>query len=111
VTARHHRRRLVERWHAELFAVAELLDLRDDHLALRELDEVALLLPREVADHPRDRIDRREATCRLLRGYRLEPAPPFAAREAELGHERMRHQRSTVFIFIVASPCSMRPPT
>jgi len=44
-----------------------LLDLGHRDGALRELDEVALLLPREMADHPRDRIDRLKASCSLVR--------------------------------------------
>src|SRR5437773_3688119 len=55
------RPRLVERRHGELLAVAELFHLGYGHHPLRAVEPVELLLPREVADHPRDRIDRAEA--------------------------------------------------
>src|SRR5262249_57255354 len=53
--------RFVEGRHREGLAVAELLDLGDFGRALRALDPVELLLPGDVANHPRDRIDRLEA--------------------------------------------------
>src|SRR5215510_10403313 len=73
--------RLVERRHREGLAVTELLDLGDFGCALRALDPVELLLPGEVPDHPRDRIDRCEAPCRLVGRHGLEPANPLAAGE------------------------------
>src|SRR5262249_39153468 len=95
--------RLVERRNGERFAEGELLDLRHGDLVLGELDEVPLLLPREMGDHPRDRIDRLEPSLRLPSPPRPEPAHPLAAREPELRHERMRRHRSSVF-FIPPSP-------
>ena len=52
------RPRLVEGRHSERFAVAELLHLAHQDRALRPIEPLELLLPREVADHPSDRIDR-----------------------------------------------------
>src|SRR5918996_5823749 len=81
--------RLLARWHGERFAVAELLALGHDDRALRSLEPVGLLLPCQVPDHPRDRIDRAEAPGRLRGRHGPEPADPFAAGESELRHERM----------------------
>src|SRR5205823_2943488 len=98
--------RFGERRHGEGLAVPELLDLGDDDRALRALQPVELLLPREVTDHPRDRIDRREAPRRLRGRHGLESPDPLAAREPELGHQRMRHRFSNAF-FMAAAPCSI----
>src|SRR5439155_15202689 len=77
-----------------------------DDRVLRTLQPVELLLPREVANHPRDRIDRREAPRRLRGRHGLESPDPLAAREPELGHQRMCHRFSNAF-FMAAAPCSI----
>ena len=100
--------RIVERRHRQRLAERELLHLGNGHRVLREFDEVTLLLPREMGDHPRDRVDRPEAPRCVLGRYRLESADPFAAREAQLRDQRVRRHRSSVF-FIVPMPCSIRP--
>src|SRR5207244_226230 len=102
------RPRPVERRHGELLAVAELFHLGYGHHPLRALEPVELLLPREVADHPHDRIDRAEAPRRFLGGHGLEPTEPFAAREPELRHQRMRHALA-LFASALVEPTRVRP--
>src|SRR5262249_12050725 len=98
--------RLVERRHGERLAVPELLDLHYRDRALGALDPVELLLPGEVADHPRDRVYGLEGPRGLLGRHRLEPADPFAAGEPELGHQRMRHRLANAFC-MAAAPWSI----
>src|SRR5205809_741478 len=94
VVAVRARQILQEAGHRERLAITELLHLAHHRRPLRPLEPVELLLPCQVADHPRDRIDRAEAPRRLFGRDGLEPADPFAAGEPELRHERMWHVRA-----------------
>src|SRR5439155_19143050 len=51
----------------------------------------ALLLPREMANDPSDRVHRTEMPRRVLLGHAFEAAKPFASCEPQLVDERMRH--------------------
>jgi len=70
----------------------ELLgDVRIRRLALREGQEVALLLPRQVTDIPADGVHRHQATAGVLLGHAAHRAHEFRAREPQLVDERMSH--------------------
>src|SRR5206468_3570663 len=85
------RPRVVERGHGERLAITESLHLGNDGHALGPLQPVELLLPCQVADHPRDRVDGAEPARRLLGRDVLEAADPFAAREPQLRDEGVWH--------------------
>src|SRR4029079_5612551 len=71
---------------------------------------VELLLPGQVSDHPRDGVDAADPARGVPAGDRLEPAPPLAAREAQLDRERMRHAQLRESVrCITAIPWSMSP--
>src|SRR5438876_10038339 len=80
--------------YGERLAVTELLHLGHHGLTLGALEPVELLLPCEVADHPRDRIDRAKPPGGFLGGDGLEAAEPFTPGEPELCHQRMYHRPS-----------------
>src|SRR3989475_258994 len=95
--------RLVERRHGERLAVTELLHLGHHGLTLGAPEPVELLLPCEVADHPRGRVYPAQPPGGFLGGDGLEPAEPFTPGEPELCHQRMDHRPSSVFFMTAAA--------
>src|SRR6266571_3048511 len=69
------------------------LDVLAQHDPLGTVQEIALLLPREVADDPTDRVHLPEMPRPGGLAHSFEPAQPLAAGESELVNERMPSPR------------------
>src|SRR2546430_2804606 len=86
--------RLRERWRAHRATSGEVsLDIVAQHDSLRTVEEIALLLPGEVADDPTDRIHSAEVPRAGVLADALQAAQPFATGESELIDERMQLRR------------------
>src|SRR2546430_10775656 len=82
--------RLRERWRAHRATSGEVsLDIVAQHDSLRTVEEIALLLPGEVADDPTDRVHLPEMARAGLLGDALQAAQPFTAGESKLIDERV----------------------
>src|SRR2546422_7467972 len=85
---------LRERWRAHRTAGREVpLNIFAQHDPLRAVKEIALLLPREVADDPTDRVHLAEVPRAGVLAHALQPAQPLATREPQLIDEGMRPPR------------------
>ena len=88
---------VAERGRAHRTAGDELsLDVGTQHDALRPMQQVALLLPGQMADDPADRVHLPEVPGAVGLAHATQSAQPLPAGEAQLLDHRMRQDASPI---------------